>query len=407
MDFKYRYTKEQEEFRQEVRAWLETNIPENMKAPVDRLDLTEEHYRFWREMHQTLAAKGWLYPTYPKEYGGGGLSGEHETIILEEFERARVVPDFTNTYIFSTLLVWATEEQKQKFLAPILKSKKVAFQNFTEPNAGSDLASLQSRAVRDGDDWIITGQKTFISGHGDPDYLFGPIVTDTDAPRHRNLGYFMIPCPSPGLELSRLNLLTGHDQSFIFMDNVRVPGDHLIGGELEGWQVTQTTLEIEHGGRGVASPRDEAMENLLKFVKETRRNGEKLGDDPIIQQQTMTAYIESHINELFAQRNYWMYQARQEMTYHGSQSACFRKSFRIRNADRARNIMGMYSLLGVDEPRAPFGGQPEVYQRSSLTGAHPGGTIEIQKVIMSRRLGISRTRERAAATPSTAGVQGV
>ena len=88
MDFKYRYTTEQEEFRQEVRAWLGTNIPENMKAPVDRLDLTEEHYRFWREMHQTLAAKGWLYPTYPKEYGGGGLSGEHETIILEEFGTA-------------------------------------------------------------------------------------------------------------------------------------------------------------------------------------------------------------------------------------------------------------------------------------------------------------------------------
>ncbi len=77
MDFKYRYTKEQEDFRQEVRAWLEANIPENMQAPVDRLDLTEEHYRFWREMHQTLATKGWLYPTYPKEYGGGGLSGEH------------------------------------------------------------------------------------------------------------------------------------------------------------------------------------------------------------------------------------------------------------------------------------------------------------------------------------------
>ena len=407
MDFKYSYTKDQEEFRQEVKAWLEENIPENMRAPVDRLDLTEVHYRFWREMHQTLASKGWLYPTYPKEYGGGGLTGEHETIIMEEFDRARVVPDFTNNYILPTLLVWGTEEQKQKFLAPILKSETVAFQNFTEPNAGSDLASLQSRAVRDGDDWIISGQKTFISGHGDPDFLYGPIVTDPDAPRHRNLGYFIIPCPSPGLELSRLNLLTGHDQSFIFIDNVRVPGDHLIGGELEGWQVTQTTLEIEHGGRGVAFPPDEAMDNLLKFVKETRRNGEKLGDDPLIQQQAMTAYIDSHINLLFAQRNYWMYQARQEMTYHGSQSSYFRKSFRMRNADRARDIMGMYSLLGVNEPRAPFGGQPEVYQRSSLTGAHPGGTIEIQKVIMSRRLGISRTRERAAATPSTSGVQGV
>ena len=407
MDFAYTYTKDQEEFRQEVRTWLGENIPENMKAPVDRLDLSEEHYTFWRAMHKVLADKGWLYPTYPKEYGGGGLSGEHETIIMEEFERARVVPDFTNGLVNPTLLVWGTEEQKQKFLKPILKAEAVAFQNFTEPNAGSDLASLQSRAVRDGDDWIITGQKTFVSGHGDVDYLYGPIVTDTDAPRHRNLGYFMIPCPSPGLELQRLNLLTGHDQSFIFMDNVRVPGDCLIGGETEGWQVAQTTLEIEHGGRGAAFPRDEAMDNLLDYVRQTKRNGDTLGNDPLIQQDAMAAYIDSHIHTLLSWRNYWMYQAREEMTYHGSQHAMYRKVYRMTNADRARNIMGMYCMLGVGEPRAAFEGQPEVYQRSSLTGAHPGGTIEIQKVIIARRLGISRTRERAAATPSTAGVSGV
>ncbi len=98
---------------------------------------------------------------------------------------------------------------------------------------------------------------------------------------------------------------------------------------------------------------------------------------------------------------------RQEMSYHGSQTSMFRKEYHMRNADRARNVMGMYSMLGVREPRAPFKGEPEVFQRSSLTGAHPGGTIEIQKVIMARRMGISRTRERAAPTPSTTGVRGV
>ena len=407
MDFKLSYSTEQEEFRQEVRGWLEANVPEDMKSPVDRLDLTQELYDFWRDMHMQIAAKGWLYPTYPTEYGGGGLSGEHETILLEEFERARVVRGFTNPYIFPTLLVWGTEDQKQKFLKPLLTAEKIAFQNFSEPNAGSDLASLQSKAVRDGDDWIITGQKTFISGHGDVDLLFGPIVTDDDAPRHRNLGYFLVPAPSPGLELQRLNLLTGHDQSFIFMDNVRVPGDHLIGDDHQGWQVTQTTLEIEHGGRGIAFPRDEALENLLEYSKTTTRNGKSLSSDPLVQQTAMDAYIDSHTSTLLSQRNFWMYQARHEMTYHGSQNSMYLKEFRIRNADRARDIMGMYAMLGVDEPKAPFGGQQEVYQRSSLTGAHPGGTVEIQKVIMARRMGISRTRERAAATPSTTGVSGV
>ena len=121
----------------------------------------------------------------------------------------------------------------------------------------------------------------------------------------------------------------------------------------------------------------------------------------------MDAYIDSQVNRLFQGRNYSMYQSRQEMSYEGSQSDYQKKTFALRNADRARDILGMYSVLGVREPRAPFQGAPEVYQRSSLTGAHPGGTLEVQRLIMARRLGISRTRERAAVTPASSGVSGV
>ena len=407
MDFAYTYTEDQEEFRQEVRSWLEENIPVEMRAPVDRMELSREQYDYWREMHKVLAEKGWLYPTYPKEYGGGGLTGEHETILQEEFRRARVVPGFTNALVFPTLLVWADDQQKDKFLKPLLSADKVAFQNFSEPNAGSDLASLQSRAVRDGDDFILNGQKIWISGVEEPDFLFGPFMTDPDAPRHRNLGYFMVPFPAEGLSQERMDLLSGDDQSVFFFDNVRVPGDHLIGGEQQGWQVTQTTLEVEHGGRGQAYPQDEALDNLLEYVKSAPSNGGVVGDDPLIQQEAASAYIDSHVHGLMSLRNYGMYQARQEMTYHGSQTSMFGKLYKIKNAERARDIMGMYSLCGTSEPRAPFGGEPEVYQRGSLVGAHPAGTVEIQKVIIARRIGISRTRERAAATPSTAGVGGV
>ena len=407
MDFAYTYTEDQEEFRKEVRSWLEENIPAEMRAPVDRMELSQAQYDYWREMHKVLAEKGWLYPTYPKEYGGGGLTGEHETILQEEFRRARVVPGFTNALVFPTLLVWADDQQKDKFLKPLLSADKVAFQNFSEPNAGSDLASLQSRAVRDGDDFILNGQKIWISGVGEPDYLFGPFMTDPDAPRHRNLGYFMAPFPADGLSQERMDLLSGDDQSVFFFDNVRVPGDHLIGGDHQGWQVTQTTLEVEHGGRGQAYPQDEALDNLLEYVKTAPSNGGVVGDDPLIRQEAAAAYIDSHVHGLMNLRNYGMYRSRQEMTYHGSQTSMFGKLYKIKNADRARDIMGMYSLCGTDEPRAPFGGEPEVYQRGSLVGAHPAGTVEIQKVIIARRIGVSRTRERAAATPSTAGVSGV
>ena len=323
MDFAYKYTQEQEDFRDEVRSWLEQNIPAEMRAPTDRMQLSEGQYRFWRDMHKRLAEKGWLFPTYPKEYGGGGLSGEQETILLEEFRKAKVVGSFTNGLVFPTLLVWGDEHQKEELLKPLLSAEKIAFQNFSEPNAGSDLASLQCRAVRDGDDWLITGQKIWISGVGEPDYLFGPMLTDTDAPRHRNLGYFLVPFPSEGLTMERMDLLSGNDQSVFFFDEVRVPGDHLIGGENQGWQVTQTTLEIEHGGRGQAVPVDGAMENLLKYVKNTDTEGAPLGDDPLVQQLAMSAYIDSHVDGLLNMRNLAMYRARQEMSYEGSQTLMF------------------------------------------------------------------------------------
>lgn len=404
MDFRYHYTKEQEEFRKEVRAWCKANVPDEMRAPYGQwVDLPEHVYDFWREKHKVLAEKGWLYPMYPKQYGGGGLTTEQEVILAEEFDRARVRGSFSNPFIFPPLLVWATEEQKQKFLVPLLKAEKTTFQAFTEPQSGTDLASLQSRAVRDGDDWLITGQKTFVSGQGEPDWLFGPVLTEPEAPRHRNMGFFMIPYPSPGLELRRLNLLNGYDQNFVFMDNVRVPGDYLIGGDHQGWQVTGTTLEIEHGGRGAPIQRDEYLEKLLAYTGQATHGGKTLGSDEIRQQAAMEAYIDSHVSGLFALRNYWMYQTRQEMSYHGPQNSLFGREYRMRNADRVRDIMGIYSLVGEKEPRAPFKGIQEVFQRGSLVASHPGGGINVQKIIIARRVGISRTTERAAPTPSTSG----
>jgi alkylation response protein AidB-like acyl-CoA dehydrogenase len=403
MDFSLPYTEQQESFRQEVRSWLEENIPEEMKEPVDGREFTKEQYLFWRAKHKELAAKGWLYPTYPKEYGGGGLTGDHETIIEEEFTRARAAGRPSAGLILSTLLVWATEEQKQKFLVPLLSGEKSSWQKFTEPKGGADLANYQSRAVRDGDDWLLTGSNVFVSGRprpeweSGPDYLWGPMMTDTDAPRHRNLGYFMIPNPSSGLDIKEQALLNGHDQHAIFLDNVRVPGDHLIGGDHQGWQVTSTTLEQEHGGRGQAFPRDEAVDNLVKFTRDT-----KMGNDPVAQQGVMESLIDVHRNTLLAKRTYWMYQSRMNIDSEGNVANVHGRESDMRNARRIREVMGMYAFLGTQEPDAPFGGKQEVGQRSAAGQRHAGGSTNIAKVVLARRIGISRTQERAAPTPSTA-----
>ncbi len=402
MDFALPYTPEQEEFRKEVRTWLEENVPEEMKEPVDGRDFSKEQYLFWRKKHLELAEKGWLYPTYPKEYGGGGLTGDHETILGEEFHQARAAGAPNGGLILSTLLVWATEEQKQQFLVPMLKGEKSSWQKFTEPKGGADLADYQSRAVRDGDDWLLTGSNVFVSGRprpewsSGPDFIWGPMMTDPDAPRHRNLGYFMVPVPSEGLEIKEQNLLNGHDQHAIFLDNVRIPGDHLIGGDHQGWQVASTTLEQEHGGRGQAFPSDEVVDNLVVYAKNVN------GSDPLIQQVTMDAVLDAHRDSLLAKRTYWMYQSRLDINYEGNVANVHNREHDIRNAGRVRDVMGMYSLVDSKEPGSPHGGAQEVNQRGKAGQRHAGGSTNIAKVILARRIGVSRTKERAAPTPSTA-----
>ena len=403
MDFALPYTEEQERFRQEVRAWLAENVDEDMKEPIDpEMDFTDELGEYWREKYREIAAKGWLYPTFPTEYGGGGLTGDHETIIMEEFSSARIPSHVNNVLAIPAILVWGTEEQKQKFLPSIIKADQVCWQKFTEPHSGADLADYQSRAVRDGDDWLLTGSNVFIGAHGETDWLFGPMLTDPDAPRHRNLGFFMIPVPSEGLQINEMDLLIGHRKRAIFLDNVRVSADHLIGGDHQGWQVANTSLEQEHGGRGSAFPRDKVVDNLMSYVQETKHNGGTLGSDPVVQQTAMDAVIESHVHGLFLKRTFWMYQNRMQTDYQGNVGNVYGRESSLRITARVREIMRMYALLGTKEQGAPHEGAQEVNQRGRAGQNHAGGSTNIAKVVLARRIGISRTQERAAPTPSTA-----
>ena len=409
MDFSIPYTEEQQAFREEVQAWLQANVPDDMREPVDPEDFNKEQYLFWREKHQELAAKGWLYPTYPTEYGGGGLTADHETILEEEFTKGGVVRAPNSDIVLATLLVWGTEEQKDKFLRPMLSGEYNSWQKFTEPQSGADLANYQSTAVRDGDDWILNGQNVFVSGRpntewglGGPTYMWGPMLTDPDAPRHRNLGFFMIPTGAEGVVMREQRLINGWDQHFIFLDNVRVPGDHLVGGDHQGWQVTQTTLEGEHGGRGKAFPRDEAMDDILEYVQTTAKKGFVRANDDVVRQIAVDSYVDFAVNNLLLQRTYWMYTTRQAIIQEGIIGNIYGRETAWRQSARLREVMGLSSMLGVNDPGAPFGGKPDVLQRTAFGQGHAGGSLNIARVTAARRIGISRTQERPAPTPATA-----
>ena len=412
MDFEFRYTAEQDSFRQEVRSWLDENVPADMKKPLDSAHTDRETFHWIKDFRKKLGAKGWLYPTWPTEYGGGGLTGDHDIILKEEFG-AREVPGGEASALFpAAAAVWGTEDQKQKFLRPTLQGETSLFQLFTEPGAGSDLAALRTRATKDGDDWVINGEKVFngskVGYQLDPsvgevdileevDEMFTLAITDPNAPRHRNMGYFVVPGSAPGVTFQTMDLLSGQGKQQIYLDNVRVSGERLIGGESQGWQVAQTTLELEHGGGGQLTPRNQVAAQMIELARQTGA-----GSHPHLLHTLMDAYIDNQILRLIGLRNYWMYEAKQEMSYHGSQNSLWRKESALRTADAVREVLGLTTLLDQDDAGAPFDGALESHQRESLVGAHPGGTIEVQKVIIARRIGVSRTRERAAPTPSTA-----
>jgi len=340
----------------------------------------------------------------PKELGGGGMTAEYAGIIAEEIDRKQAV--VIGGGAPAQLTVWGTDEQKEKFLKPVVSGEKTSVLLLTEPKGGADLAGLETTAVRDGDDWLITGTKCFISHRGnDFEFLLGPAITDPDAPRHRNLGYFVIENPSPGLTIQNMNLLVGNEQHFIFMDNVRVPGANLIGGDHQGWQVTQTAV----GAGALGSPfmTDSvhdwggkwSWQDMVGYLQTTESQGASVGKDPVRQQLALDCFMDGHIYTLFAQRNFWMYTNRMEMGYQGNEADVHKRNFCYRNMTRVRDIMGVYTQLNGLDTRAPLDGLPDVASRNSFVSQHGHGSLNISKVQMARRLGISRTQERSPALP--------
>lgn len=399
MNFDLEYTKEQQDFRREVRAWLEQNAklpPELGKVPLEGRDTTRAQYAWAREFRSKVGHKGWLHPMLPPKYGGGGLSLDHDIIIKEELSRYKVPSasspgDIALAYLY----IYATEEQKQRFLKPMVQGDIVVWQLWTEPEAGVDLASIKSLAVKDGDDFIINGTKCYISGIYEADYLNTLVVTDPKAPRHNNLGQFFFPATLPGIRWEYQELITRSGQNFVFFDNVRVSREYLVGGETNGWRVTQSSLEMEHGTGGSVVGRDTLVQDLISLWREGRRDSLAQGADA--EEQLVNAYIRTRLGSLIARRNFWMFNTKRTQTYQGSQNEWWGRETHIRNAEHLLELLGPYSLTN-DLDWGFLEGRVELAQRGASMATHGNGSYEIDRVITARRIGLSRTKEVAAPT---------
>ena len=390
------------EFRKEVSAWLaeEMRGHEHLRWSASwSTRENDEEYKFRRGLAEKLGAKGWLFPIYPKEYGGAGLTVDHQMVLETELFKYGLNLShvfYTLARIVAPVLIrWGTEEQKREFLPPITRAEISVWQVLTEPHGGSDVANCQTKAIRDGDDYIVNGQKVMVGHHLPPDYLWTLVCTNPQGKRHENLGWLHIPANLPGITIQHMYLMMGIKNA-VFFDNVRVPAKYLIGGENNGWKVANTHMELEHGGDGRISV-DPVVERVVEYCQKNHVGGRPLIEDDKVRDVIADIMIELNTLRRFNQRNFWHRFAKIPHPYGGVQQRYFQRTARLRNGERLQQILGADALvqdLSVHEV-VDF----EYCVRSGPGQLHGGGTLDTDRLIFARRLGLGRpTQEKAPET---------
>lgn len=294
MDFDY--TSQEETFRQEIRAWLAANPPEGYDPGTFlHLDL-DARFALQLDWQRKLYRAGWVGIHWPKAYGGRGATVMEQTIYRQEMVRARLpeVANFMGIRIAGpTLIHWGTEEQKQRYIPTILNGEEIWCQGYSEPGAGSDIASLQTRADEEGDDFVLNGQKVWTSYAQYARFCLLLARTDPAAPKHQGISCFVVDMHTPGITVRPLRQING-DAEFneVFFDNVRVPKGNLIGAKNQGWQVAMTTLMFERVTFDVLSPVEAVLEQLIAVVKRAVTDRDTVVVDTSVRQQVARFYTE-------------------------------------------------------------------------------------------------------------------
>jgi len=297
------YPTEAEEFRAEIKAWLQDNLPDGWFDEGFEMT-TDERKAFNASWPAKLFEGGWICATWPAEYGGKGLTTMQGVALSEEFANAKAPMRgdfFGDTLVGPTLLQWGTEEQKKEFLPGILQGQTRWCQGFSEPNSGSDLASIKTTAVLDGDEWVINGQKVWTTQGHHADYCFLLTRTDPDVKKHAGISYMLVPMKQEGVEVRGITQPDGTAEFCeVFFDNARCAKDAVVGGVNNGWKVANSTLGFERGQSATTGFRRFAEEYRL-LVEQAKQNGAI--DDPHIRQRLMQYYSKIEILRYNGLRN--------------------------------------------------------------------------------------------------------
>lgn len=388
MDFNF--TPEEEAFGQELRTWLQANLPESYDPQeFDRID-AQTRFEFQRAWQKKAYDAGWVGIHWPKEYGGRGASLVEMFIYNQEMYKAHA-PRFANTLglIMSgpTVFHWGAEEQKQRYLPKILSGEEIWCEGLSEPNAGSDLASMQTRAVEDGDYFVVNGQKVWTSFAHHADFIQLFVRTDPNAPKHRGITCLIVNMKTPGVTVRPLVQITG-DAEFneVFFEDVRVPRANMLGPLHEGWKVLVTTLMHERAGIGSELPVHRQLAELIRLAKTIEINGKPATEDPAVRQKLAQFLIESKAITYNMFRGFSKRLKGTPPGPEGSINKLFGSELNIRIATFATELLGPYAQLTQGSPYTIDNGR---WPRAALGYrllTIGGGTSEIQRGILGDRM---------------------
>jgi alkylation response protein AidB-like acyl-CoA dehydrogenase len=381
-------------FRTEVRDFIKNEIQaDETAAEMAETGMYRGAFERLKGLRTLLSQKGWIAAAWPKEYGGAGLSVMEQFILNEEFAENRVPPvgGMGTSMVGPTIITHGSEEQKKEHLSKILAGEVQWCQGFSEPGSGSDLASLQTRAVKDGDEYVINGQKIWTSGAQYAHWMFMMARTDPDAPKHKGISYFLVDMKSPGIEVRPLTNLANQNMfNEVFFDNVRVPAKNIVGELNRGWYVGTTTLDFERSSIGSAVGIRLQLDGLVKYAKAHEKDGtSRTGYMGSVKTELADRYIEANVAKMMSYRVVTMQAKGLIPNHEASMTKLFASELNQRIARTGVKVLGLYGQLYGED--APMKGRYESSYMTSLSSTIAGGTSEIQRnIIATRGLGLPR-----------------
>lgn len=379
--------------REEIRHWLRENLPVGWGTTVHEPDDEAERAAFRLDWEKQLYRGGWAAIDWPREYGGRGATLVELAIVHEEMARADA-PEGVNiigrNLTGPTLMEHGTEAQKQRYLPAILRGDEVWCQGFSEPGAGSDLASVRCRAALEGDVYVVNGQKIWTSFAHYAQWCILLVRTDPSVAKHKGLSFLLLDMRTPGITIRPVAQITGEAEfSEVFFDDVRVPMENLVGELNQGWRIAMTTLRFERGPeealtRQVRFRRD--FDHLLMIAATTRRNGRPLSADSVLRQKLAASYIDLELMRLNGLRGMSRIAKGEDLGPESSFSKLYWSHMYQRMMETALEVTGAASALAPGDPDAPAEGLfSQGFLRSRAMTIY-SGTSEIQRNIIAERV---------------------